>query len=254
MAADNPSKTTRWWPWVLAAVGAASVGFAAWRKCINDESGTVSVFAILGVILLACPFVLPRLEGFAVGPRKFELRLVQQIADQGAVNTAKLLDHSELARLAESYDVVHRELRGDNHRKSRIHVQDELVRRAAGFAAQHEFDPGEVRKLFPKALPAVRVLVVGLMQGDPRLLDGQTLALSIRAPASHNEQFQALVAVRMYWAHFTTADRLLLLCSIDGANIELGTNRSAEVDRIKRLTTFSVRPSRRRFWRRPSVH
>jgi hypothetical protein len=63
-----------------------------------------------------------------------------------------------------------------------------LVERAAAVADREKFDPSEVRTLFQNATPTMRVLALGLMQGDPSLADEATMLDAITNPRSANEQ------------------------------------------------------------------
>ena len=53
----------------------------------------------------------------------------------------------------------------------------------------------EVRALFLEGSPVLRILGIGFMQGDPSTADVGLLASSVTAPASPNEQFQALAVI-----------------------------------------------------------
>jgi hypothetical protein len=76
-----------------------------------------------------------------------------------------ILQRSRLGSFAESYALIHDELTAPDYKAARIHLQDLLVRRAAGVARQEKFEAREVRELFPM-VQGMRVLVLGLMQGD----------------------------------------------------------------------------------------
>jgi hypothetical protein len=55
------------------------------------------------------------------------------------------------------------------YRSAKLHLQDLLVERSAAIARREKFDAAEVRLLFKNGAPTMRVLVLGLMQGDPSL-------------------------------------------------------------------------------------
>jgi hypothetical protein len=223
----------RWWTGLLALAGAGCLIVGIWKVYFTDVTPPPSpVLIVVGALMLVSPALLHKLEGLTTGPARFELRLVQDIADLGAPKTAALLDHTELARLVEAYTVIRTELDGDACRAARIQVQDSLVRQAAGFACRYEFDPAEVRQLFPKAAPVVRVLLIALMQGDPRLLDSGALEKAIAYAASRNERFHALRVVQWHWARLKRPTRAAILASItvaeDVINADEDVRREAE--------------------------
>ncbi|WP_229074240.1 hypothetical protein [Actinoplanes sp. DH11] len=209
---------TAWWLGFLAFIGAGCLGVGAWRVYFDLTRPPASpVLIVVGAFLLLSPVLIHRLGTAPAGPARYGLRLVQQIADQGAPKTAALLDGTELARLVDSYTVIREELDGDDCWTARVKVQDSLVRQAAGFACRHEFDPAEVKLLFPKAAPVVRVLLVALMRGDPRLLDAGVLAAAIAKAASRNERFHALKVVQWHWPRLKRYERVQIQDSIEAA-------------------------------------
>ena len=52
----------------------------------------------------------------------------------------------------------------------------------AGCLLREKFDAAEVRLLFKNAAPTMRVLVLGLIQGDPSLADRPTIVDAIQDP------------------------------------------------------------------------
>jgi hypothetical protein len=54
---------------------------------------------------------------------------------------------------------------------ARTYVQDMLVRRAGTIAEREKFDAAEIRALFANGTPVIRVMVLGLMGGDPSLVE-----------------------------------------------------------------------------------
>ncbi|HWS36762.1 MAG TPA: hypothetical protein VN408_28985 [Actinoplanes sp.] len=220
----------RWWLWVAAVLGVVLLLAAGWKTYFSADPGTaLIVLVVAGALLVMSPVLAPRLAAIAVSVDGFELRLVQEIAEQGAPNTARLLDKTEPAELAQVYGLVNAHLAGEDFKAARARVQDQLVVRAAAFARAHTFDPDEVRRIFPKANAAIRVLLLGLMQGDPRLTDAKTLV-------SANEQYHALKLAEKHWGLFTEAEKVSLLASIDGANLGTPNNdRRGVAARIRGL-------------------
>ncbi|MEV4283255.1 hypothetical protein [Actinoplanes xinjiangensis] len=227
----------RWWLWAVGGAGVAVLMVAGWKTFFSPDPGAaLVVLVITGGLLLVSPFVLPHLQALVVGVDGFELRLVREMATHGAPRTARLLANTELAEIAEAYGVIHTQLVGGSFYTVRKQVQDHLVGRAAAFASQRTFDPDEVRVLFPTASGPVRVLLLGLMQGDPRLVDAATLIGAIAVPVTANEQYQALVLAEANLRRFTDAERTELLAAVDGANLGGDdSDRRKIVDRIRAL-------------------
>jgi hypothetical protein len=227
----------RWWLWAVGGVGAVILAVAGWKTFFSSDPGAaLIVLVITGGLLLISPFLLPRLEALVLGADGFELRLVREMAQHGAPETARLLDNTELAEIAEAYGVIHTQLIGGTFYTVRKQVQDHLVTRAAAFASQRTFNPDEIKLLFPTASGPVRVLLLGLMLGDPRLVDVATLAEGISVPVTRNEQFQALVLVLTHLRRFTEAERATLMAAVDGADLgQDDSDRRKIVDRIRAL-------------------
>ncbi|MFF0373865.1 hypothetical protein [Actinoplanes missouriensis] len=220
MTAEASSGEKRWLLWAIAVIGLITLVAAGWKIYFAADPGAALIaLVIIGAVLLISPFVLPYLQAIAVNADGFELRLVREIAAQGAPETARLLNHTELAEIAEAYGVVHTQLAGDAFKETRTQVQDQLVNRASAFARQRNFDPEEIKQLFPKATAGVRVLLLGLMKGDPRLIDATTLTSAIAMPVTANEQYHALELAEKNLRHFTDADRAALRAALDEADL-----------------------------------
>ncbi|BEL04864.1 hypothetical protein Q0Z83_030550 [Actinoplanes sichuanensis] len=225
----------RWWLWAVGGVGVVILGMAGWKTFFSPDPGAALIVVVItGALLLISPFLLPHLEALMISADGFELRLVRQMARHGAPETARLLNNTELAEIAEAYGVIHTQLVGGTFYTVRKQVQDHLVTRAAAFASQRTFNPDEIKALFPTASGPVRVLLLGLMQGDPRLVDAATLTEAITVPVTANEQYQALVLAETNLRRFTEAERATLLAAV--ASADLGnddSDRRKIVDRIK---------------------
>lgn len=226
-----------WWLWVAAGLGVALLVATGWKTYFSADPGAALIaLVVAGALLILSPLVVPRLTAVAVGVDGFELRLVQEIAEQGAPNTARLLNKTELAELAQVYGLVNAHLAGEDFKAARARVQDQLVARATTFARAHTFDPDEVRRLFPKATAAVRVLLLGLMHGDPRLVDAATLVSAIDLPVTANEQYHALRLTEKHWGRFTEAEKTSLSAGIDRANLGLpASDRRRVAARVRAL-------------------
>lgn len=156
--------------------------------------------------------MIDRVERVSVSATGLELRLTRQISELGAPKTARILDRSDLASFAESYALVREELGDPAYRDAKVHLQDRLVERAAALAELEKFEAGEAREPFKNGTPTMRVLALGLMEGDPSLADGATILSAIADSRSGNEQFHGL--------------RLALLIRADGEARRPGDRKS----------------------------
>jgi len=79
----------------------------------------------------------------------------------------------------------------------------------------------------------MRVLALGLMQGDPSLADGATILSSIADSRSANEQFQGLTLAQLCWHNLPKSDRHAIQSAIkDSPHIQPGTDRRTLADRL----------------------
>ena len=101
--------------------------------------------------------------------------------------------------------------------RERIKLQDELVARAKGVAVRESLDPSEVRELFRRGSPVLRVLTLGLMEGDPSLADISSLTSAISESRTANEQFHGLKLAQQLWPRMTRNDRQLVKSTIEHA-------------------------------------
>jgi hypothetical protein len=152
-----------------------------------------------------------------------DLWLTTQVADRGAPEAAAILQRTQLGRFAESYAFVHDELDGE-YLPARVHLQDTLVQYAASVARQEKFEVREVRRLFADGSVVMRVLVLGLMQGDVSLADSDTILSAIRQGRSRNEAFQAMVLAQKYWKRMSSSEQTEIRWAIEQANFEPGSN------------------------------
>jgi hypothetical protein len=70
------------------------------------------------------------------------------------------------------------------------------------------------------------------MKGDPSTVDTSLLASAIVAPASANEQYQALKLIEHLWGRWTREEREYLRSRIRAADFQPGTDRSSLAARI----------------------
>lgn len=71
----------------------------------------------------------------------------------------------------------------------------------------------------------VRVLVLGLMQGDRSLADVPTMTAALLDSRSKNEQYQGLQLARLCWPTLSLSDRQDVRIAIEQAGMEPGCDR-----------------------------
>ena len=211
----------------LAVLVTGAVKFAA---TAGDDDAITMVIA--GGVLVVLPLILDRVERISLAGSGVELWLVSEVSSRGAPETAKILQRTDLASIAGSYALAHAELTGPEFRDARKRLQDLLVRRAAVIASQEKFSAAEVRTLFATGSPVVRVLALGLMQGDVSLADMQTLAAAVADGGSGNEQYQGLELALLYRNRFALGDWRQIRDVIDRARFETGSDRANLAHRL----------------------
>jgi hypothetical protein len=217
---------------MLGVPGVLALCAGGWKVMTSDNGTAGAVLVIAGAVLLVAPFVVDRVERVAVGGSGLELALSRNIAEQGAPKTAAIIDRSDLARLTEAYGVIREVLPDPDYRQARIHIQDILIRRAAKIAEREKFDAGEIRELFANGAPVVRVLVLGLMSGDPSLADAGSLADAIARPATQTEMYEALKLANRMWERFPAPERAMIQSAAKGVSAPADSSRRALLHKI----------------------
>ncbi|WP_433305441.1 hypothetical protein ACQP2F_18080 [Actinoplanes sp. CA-030573] len=200
--------------WLVGATGFGMVAIGASRVFTSAGEATVTAVLVIGGLLLVTPLVVGRIERLSVSPTGFEMTLAKEAGDLGAAKTAEILERTELAGYAESYAFVYSELRNSEFEAARIHLQDALLARATATAYGHKFDASEVRALFRNGSPVMRVVVLGLMEGDPSLPDAATILSAISESQSGNEQFHGLKLARQNWYRMSAAEQTAVRAAI----------------------------------------
>jgi hypothetical protein len=196
--------------WLLGVAGVALLAAGVVRVIAIASGAGLTTVIVAGGVLLISPFIIGRIQRLSVGTSGLDLQLAKDMADLGAPKAAQILDNTDLAKFAESYAFVHKELEDHQYYHAKIHLQDLLVERASALASAEKFDATEVRRLFANAAPTMRVLVIGLMQGDCSLADGPTVLAAVADPRTKNEQYQGLVLAKLCWRRLGKADRAAL--------------------------------------------
>ena len=192
---------------LLGLVGLALLAAAAARVIYTSSGAGIVTLLVIGAVLLVSPFVIARVERLSVNSGGFGLQLTREMADMGAPNAARIIEHADLGRFAESYAAVDAELADARFESARGHLQDLLIQRSAALARQEKFEPAEVRTIFTNASPAARALALGLMKGDPSLADGATILAAIADPRSPGEQYQGLELAKACWPQLSKSYR-----------------------------------------------
>src|ERR1700733_2248761 len=92
--------------------------------------------------------------------------------------------------------------------------------------SERKFDAAEIRALFANGTPVMRVMVLGLMGGDPSLVDVASLAEGIASPATRTEQYEALRLTERLWERFSGHERAMLRAATQGVPIAKNSRRA----------------------------
>lgn len=200
----------------------------------SGDSGGI-ILLIVGALLLLSPFILGKLGSFdfsftSLTKGTGESRPVKEAGE-------RILDRTELVKFAESYAFVHEELTQPQHLDTKAYLQDLLVQRAAAVSRREKLDAAEIRTQFREASPMLRVLTLGLMQGDPSLADGTTIISAIADSRTANEQFQGLKLALLCWHNLERGDRHAIQSATkDSPQIQPGTDRQSLADQVLALS------------------
>ncbi len=222
--------------WLFGAIGIVLLAIGAIRVNAKASEGGVVALVVAGVVLLISPFIIDRLENLSVSGSGFEIRLSRTIVELGAPDTARVLESTGLAGFAESYALIYEELQLPSFQAAKIYLQDLLVERAAAIARRQKLKASEVRVLFREGSPMMRVLALGLMEGDPSLADGATIASAIIDSRSGNEQYHGLKLARTCWRQLSASERTTIRVGIaDSPHIGADSDRRVVADEVLSL-------------------
>jgi hypothetical protein len=221
---------------IPAFVGLGLLVLGAVKIAMENSAASAMSLVIAGALLIVSPLLIGRIEQLKVSGTGLELRLSREIEAMGAPKTAQIIERSNLSSLAECYSFVHEQLREPAFRETRVRLQDLLVERASSAARQTKFDPAEVRVLFADGTPMMRVLALGLMQGDPSLADFGSVASAITDSRTGNEQYQGLRLALQAWPSFSDSERRTIRALVAGApHISEGSSRRSLADQLLAL-------------------
>jgi hypothetical protein len=213
---------------VLLILGAVKFAGSA------GDTGPITL-VVAGAVLLVSPFVLDRLQHGPASAPRLDPWITTQVSERGAPQTAAILQRTRLGSFAEAYGLVHDELTEPEYRSARVHLQELLTERAASVARQEVLEGREVRRLFANGSVVVRVLVLGLMQGDRSLADVPTIAAALLDSRSKNEQYQGLLLARLCWPALSLTDRQAVAAAAEQASLDPGTDRWHLAQEVLRL-------------------
>ena len=221
---------------LLGLVGLALLAAAAARVIYTSSGAGIVTLLVIGAVLLVSPFVIARVERLSMSSGGFSLQLTREIAEAGAPGAARIIEHADLGRFAESYAVVLTELADARFSSARGHLQDLLAQRSAALARQEKFEPAEVRTIFANASPAARALALGLMKGDPSLADGATILAAVADPRSPAEQYQGLELAKACWPQLSKSYRSAIQSVVaDNAAGDADTDRRRMAAELRAL-------------------
>ncbi len=186
-----------------------------------------------GLLLLVMPSIVDRVRSMRLG--QFEVHLVRQIAAT-ARKSAETLRRLGMEPQLDAYATIYTELRGSELKAVRGEVLDRIVQRVANASAVEKFDKTEVKDLYLSGSPIVRVLALGLMEGDLSLIDGEVLLEAINKSLTGNEQYHALKIVLNGWGQLSDAQRNELGAAIEAnPQIARGPARRELAEEIRGL-------------------
>lgn len=218
---------------VCLSAGCALVVAAIVGLFVDTDTTALIAALTAGVVLVLLPSVVDRLRSFRA--RQFEIQLMEQIA-RSARKSAETLRRLGMESELNAYAAIYSEMRGPELQNVRGQVLDRIVQRVSNASAVEKFDPGELKDLFTYGAPIVRVLALGLMEGDLSLIDSGVLLEAISKPLTGNEQYHALKIVLYGWGRLSPNERTELRAAINaGPQIEAGPGRSALAQQIREL-------------------
>jgi hypothetical protein len=224
--------------WLVGVVGLALLAIGAQQVIEAASAGGAVALVVAGSLLLISPFIIDRLEQLSLTSTGLELRLSVSIAELGAPDAAQILERTGITSFAESYAFIYEELRDRKYQEARVYLQDLLVERTAAIARQQKFKASEVRTLFANGSPVMRVLALGLMEGDPSLADGATINSAIADSRSGNEQYHGLKLALLCWRQLSTSDRNAVRAAIaDNPYIRDDPDREGLAEELRSLPT-----------------
>jgi hypothetical protein len=226
---------------ILGLTGLALIAIGAWRTIGEPVNATTLTY--VGGALLVLAVLHRRIAHVKVGSGGVELGLAQELRGSGAPALAEAVSGTELPRIVTAYEVVREALFDDAD--TRIRLQDLLVERAAMLAKRETLVRDELEKAFLQGTAAVRVLVLGLMLGDSRLLSVTVLRDAIERSLTGNEQYQAL-RLAVDSAHLLSEREIQGLIALAEANPHIEEAKRTDAGRWDKLQKLKAKAAQRR--------
>jgi hypothetical protein len=209
-------------------VVSGAVGF------FTGHSDGLTMILVIGLLMILIPAIVDRLKSFEINQLKVDL--THQLETSGARKTADIFRRLGIDREIDAYATIFAELRGPGQKDLRASVLDQILRRVAAVAAVEEIDPNEVRAMFYEGAPVLRMMALGLMEGNPRLIDGRILLDSISHSASGNEQFHGMRLAELYWTELDPAVQADIRTAVAGSrHFGPDTGRAKLAEEILRI-------------------
>src|SRR5260370_16697798 len=139
---------------LLGVVGLALLGDAAAREIYTSSGAGIVTLLVIGALLLISPFVIARVERLSMNSGGFALQLTREMAEAGAPNAARILEHADLGRFAEAYALVHPQLEDPRYQSARPPRPDLLIPRSPSLPPHGNIPPAALTTIFPHAPPA----------------------------------------------------------------------------------------------------
>ncbi|HEY3751531.1 MAG TPA: hypothetical protein VGL80_20310 [Pseudonocardiaceae bacterium] len=190
----------------VALVGSALLGAGAVAVFVTTNSAGSSALVAAGTVLIVVALFANQLESVEGGGFKLQLSAVAtklREADQadasGDKDGAEVLRREAqsllvaMAPIATKYEAVRE---SSPHGRARTNAMGELVEQAKKMAKLGFIGPESVGELFRSGQDGNRIIALGLMRGDPRLVSIPIVTEAIRRPRSNYEQWQALRVCR----------------------------------------------------------
>lgn len=214
-------------------LGAALVVAGLVGLFTDVDQGPLLIVLVAGLLLLIVPSIVDRIRSMRIG--EFEVDLIRQIAEN-ARKTADILRRHGMGPELDAYASIYLELHSPDLAAVRGQVLDRLTQRVSQASAVEKFDSAEVRDLFLHGSPIVRVLALGLIEGDLSLVDSDVLLDAVNRSLTAYEQFHALKVTRNGWGRLTPEARRQLMVSIDAnPQIQAGSDRRDLAEEIRGL-------------------
>lgn len=198
------------------------------------DTGALIAILVAGAVLLLLPSIVDRLSSVAVG--SVTIDLVEQVVDAGARQSAQALQKLGLDRQIDTHARIYTELSGDSYQDIRAQLLDRIVAQVAAASAVEKFDKAEVRSIFFKGTPVMRVMALGLMKGDLSLVDADVLFESVSRSLTGNEQNHALDLTLRAWDRLSSPERQALkAAAARSVHLQQGSARRTLADTLQVL-------------------